>query len=104
MSKQITNKADFDSAVIDYRGPFPVLLTTDGESLYFEHDCGSLDWKPKGVVIDVINNEKLWPDFSDASRCRVLAKTGWRGKELKQQITEIQSCKQLGHSNAVLAA
>jgi len=86
VNKKIMTKENFDSAVREYQGAFPVLLTTDGQSLNFEHDDGKGIWMPEGVVIDVINNSDLWPSYTDANRCRLLAKKGWRGQALKEQI------------------
>jgi len=87
---QIHNQKDFDDTVSNYQGAFPVLLTTDGETLSLECDDGSDGWKPEGVVIDTVNNCEVWPSFAEANRCLTLAKRGWRGDELKAQIDQLQ--------------
>jgi hypothetical protein len=89
MNMQITNKPDFDAATKNYRGPYPVLLTTDGETFSFEQNDGKDGWKMDGVVIDSINNSDLWPTFAEANRCLVLAKKGWRGADLKGKLDRI---------------
>jgi hypothetical protein len=88
---QINNQKDFDETMRNYRGAFPVLLTTDGETLGLEFDDGTDGWKPEGVVIDTINNCEVWPSYPEAKRCLALAKRGWRGEELKAQIDQIQT-------------
>ena len=89
MNMLITNRQDFDSAVKNYRGPYPVLLTTDGETFSFKQDDNKDGCKMEGVVIDSINNSDLWPTFAEANRCLILAKKGWRGAELKDKLDHI---------------
>jgi len=85
----ITNRQDFDAAVKNYRGPYPVLLITDGETFSFKQYDDKDGLKMEGVVIDSINNSELWPTFAEANRCLVLAKKGWRGADLKEKLDHI---------------
>jgi hypothetical protein len=93
MDLHLSNKADFDEAVRNYRGQYPVLLTTDGATLSFAHDDGR--GKSEGVVIDVINSGEMWPSFAEAGRCLVLAERGWRGAEMKGQIEDVKAHRQM---------
>jgi hypothetical protein len=93
MDLHISNQADFDEAVRNYRGQFPVLLTTDGTTLSFAYGDGT--GKSEGVAIDVINSGEMWPSFVEASRCLVLAERGWRGAEMKEQIDDIKANRQI---------
>jgi hypothetical protein len=97
MNKPITNRQDFDSAVKNYRGPYPVLLTSDGETFSFKQDDDNDGRKIEGVVIDSINNGDLWPTFAEANRCLVLAKKGWRGADLKDKLDHIVDNTALGN-------
>jgi len=89
MNRLITNRQDFDAAVKNYGGPYPVLLTTDGETFSFKRDDDKDGLKMEGVVIDSINNSELWPTYDEANRCLALAKKGWRGAELKDKLDHI---------------